>query len=135
KLINYQGKLENLPVQTGPFLVVFEIFEDAAGGSALWIEQKNVTIGEDGLFSTYLGETNPIDFKFDKQYYVQVTVGNNQPFPRTKLTSAPSAFYAVDADTAQFAFKADIANDVIAGAIGFDNLAPEVLIAGGDLMG
>ncbi len=135
KLINYQGKLKNLPAQSGPFLVVFEIFEDAAGGTALWIEQKNVTPSTDGTFSTYLGETNPIDLKFDKQYYVQITVGNNQPFPRTKLTSAPSAFYAADADTATYAFESGLAMDVAPEAIGLDNLAPEVLTAGGDLMG
>jgi hypothetical protein len=135
KLINYQGKLKNLPAQSGPFLVVFEIFEDAAGGTALWIEQKNVTPSADGTFSTYLGETNPIDLKFDKQYYVQVTVGNNQPFPRTKLTSAPSAFHAIDADTAQHAFTADMANGVVPNVLTWDNMTADAQMAGGVLMG
>ena len=135
KFINYQGKLKNLPAQSGPFLVVFEIFEDAAGGTALWIEQQNVTPSADGTFSTYLGETNPIDLKFDKQYYVQVTVGNNQPFPRTKLTSAPSAFHAIDADTAQHAFTADMANGVVPNVLTWDNMTADAQMAGGVLMG
>jgi hypothetical protein len=135
KLINYQGKLKNLPAQSGPFLVVFELFEDAAGGTALWIEQKNVTPSADGTFSTYLGETNPIDLKFDKQYYVQVTVGNNQPFPRTQLTSAPSAFYAADADTALYAFESGLAMDVAPSVLDWDNFTADAAMAGGDLMG
>ncbi|MFN3194323.1 MAG: beta strand repeat-containing protein [Chlorobiota bacterium] len=135
KLINYQGKLKNLPAQSGPFLVVFEIFEDAAGGTALWIEQQNVTPSADGTFSTYLGETNPIDLKFDKQYYVQVTVGNNQPFPRTKLTSAPSAFHAIDADSALYAFESGLAMDVVPNVLTWDNMTADAQIAMGDLMG
>jgi hypothetical protein len=135
KLINYQGKLKNLPAQSGTFLVVFELFEDAAGGTALWIEQKNVTPSADGTFSTYLGETNPIDLKFDKQYYVQVTVGNNQPFPRTQLTSAPSAFYAADADTALYAFESGLAMDVAPSVLDWDNFTADAAMAGGDLMG
>jgi hypothetical protein len=136
KVINYQGQLESDAITSqAPVLVVFEIFEDAAGGSALWIEQKSVTVDKNGFFSVYLGDVNPIDLKFDKQYYVQVTVGNNQPFPRTKLSSTPSAFYAADADTALYAFDAGMAMDVAPKAIGLDNLADEVLTAGGDLMG
>ncbi|PKL78465.1 MAG: hypothetical protein CVV25_11590, partial [Ignavibacteriae bacterium HGW-Ignavibacteriae-4] len=136
KVINYQGQLEsNTITSQAPVLVVFELFEDAAGGSALWIEQKSVTVDKNGFFSVYLGDVNPIDLKFDKQYFVQVTVGNNQPFPRTKLSSTPSAFYAADADTATYAFNAGLAMDVAPKAIGLDNLADEVLTAGGDLMG
>jgi len=136
KVINYQGQLESDAITSkAPVLVVFELFEDAAGGSALWIEQKSVTVDKNGFFSVYLGDVNPIDLKFDKQYFVQVTVGNNQPFPRTKLSSTPSAFYAADADTALYAFDAGMAMDVAPKAIGLDNLADEVLTAGGDLMG
>ena len=136
KVINYQGQLEsNTITSQAPVLVVFELFEDAAGGSALWIEQKSVTVDKNGFFSVYLGDVNPIDLKFDKQYFVQVTVGNNQPFPRTKLSSTPSAFYAADADTATYAFNSGLAMDVAPKAIGLDNLADEVLTAGGDLMG
>ncbi len=136
KVINYQGQLESDAITSkAPVLVVFELFEDAAGGSALWIEQKSVTVDNNGFFSVYLGDVNPIDLKFDKQYFVQVTVGNNQPFPRTKLSSTPSAFYAADADTALYAFDAGMAMDVAPKAIGLDNLADEVLTAGGDLMG
>ncbi|MFA7326903.1 MAG: hypothetical protein WC121_09580, partial [Candidatus Kapaibacterium sp.] len=136
KVINYQGQLESKTITSDvPVLVVFELFEDAAGGSALWIEQKSVTVDKNGFFSVYLGDVNPIDLKFDSQYYVQVTVGNNQPFPRTKLSSTPSAFYAADADTATYAFNSGLAMDVAPKAIGLDNLADEVLTAGGVLTG
>ncbi|MER3327934.1 MAG: hypothetical protein RIF34_00035, partial [Candidatus Kapaibacterium sp.] len=66
KVINYQGQLESDAITSkAPVLVVFELFEDAAGGSALWIEQKSVTVDNNGFFSVYLGDVNPIDLKFD----------------------------------------------------------------------
>ena len=66
KKINYQGYLTD-PQGTatdGTVSIVFFIYSQSSGGTALWTEAQTVTV-TDGMFSTNLGDTTPITLPFD----------------------------------------------------------------------
>jgi len=126
KVITFQAQLldsrTNAPIN-GNVPITFEIYETQTGGSALWVEQQNVS-AENGFINVYLGSRTPFPkfIKFDKQYWVQITV-DGKTYPRTQLTSVPYSMYASTTDTAQFAY---LAETVVDGAITQSKLAPGV---------
>ena len=65
-VLNYQGRLlapgTNQPKPDGDYSVTFGFYGFSSGGSALWSETKTVTVSN-GLFSTLLGDTTPLDLK------------------------------------------------------------------------
>ena len=122
RVLNYQASLldeNNEPIADGGTPVTFRIYEDEFGGSPIWVEIQDVN-SVDGFVNVYLGTQNPINFTFNRPYWLEVTVGNGTPFPRTRLTANPYAMYAIDADTAR------VAMDVVDGAITQEKLAPGV---------
>ncbi|MBI4396945.1 MAG: hypothetical protein HY548_07620, partial [Elusimicrobia bacterium] len=95
--INYQGKLadsDGNPV-TGNVPMVFEIYEDAAGGSPIYTETRPGVSVSNGVFSVVIGEVTPISAsKFqgaDTGKWLQVTVNGTQLLPRQKLVASPYA--------------------------------------------
>ncbi|HOM04605.1 MAG TPA: hypothetical protein PLU67_03820, partial [Candidatus Kapabacteria bacterium] len=126
KVITFQAQLldsrTNAPIN-GNVPITFEIYESQTGGSALWVEQQNVS-AENGFINVYLGSKTPFPkfMKFDQQYWVQITV-DGKTYPRTQLTSVPYSMYASTTDTAQFAY---LAETVVDGAITQSKLAPGV---------
>jgi len=82
--------------------IVFNVYADAKGGTALWTETQSITL-DDGYFSAQLGSVTTIpDGVFDGSVrYLGVTVGTDAEMtPREALTSVPYAFIAGNAATA-----------------------------------
>ncbi|MFP4543451.1 MAG: beta strand repeat-containing protein [Candidatus Kapaibacterium sp.] len=135
RVINYQGNLiteDGEPVDD-EVTMTFEIFNNPAGGSPLWIEVHNVNV-RDGYFNVRLGAVNPMVFSFNRQLWLQITVGTGSPFPMTPFTPSPYSIFSETAETALFA------EEVEDGSITQDKLADGVTAipagaAGGSLAG
>ena len=132
RLINYQGNI--LDQQGNPYAgsaqMTFELYDREFGGSQLWSEIQNVTMNK-GYFNVYLGSNTPFpaDFSFNRELWVQVTVGTSAPYPRSPLTMVPAAFVSEVASLARFA------EDIPDGLVNLNKLSDEVKIMGGDLTG
>jgi hypothetical protein len=133
--IHYQGQLTmdgDKPVN-GQVPITFSIYDQEFGGSALWVELQDVPV-MNGFFNVYLGSVNPINLKFDGQYWLEMQIGNAK-YPRQQLTASPyamSSLHAIDADTANVALVAVAVAD---GAVGIAGLADELKNFTGDLEG
>ncbi|KXK58036.1 MAG: hypothetical protein IPM61_06415 [Chlorobi bacterium] len=101
--ISFQGLATNAgtttPVADGQYSVAFRLYESATGGSAVWTENQTVNVMR-GLFNVNLGSVTPLALKFDKPYYLGISINNGTELPRTELTSAP---YSLSSRTAQIA--------------------------------
>ena len=138
RYLNYQASLldeNNRPLhQNVP--MTFAIYDSETGGRLLWNEIQNVQ-AVFGFINVYLGKENPINLPFDKPYWLEISVGGGNPYPRTKLTAVPYSYYTLFASQSDTAV---VALDIIDGAITQSKLAPGVQAipwgpAGGDLQG
>ena len=132
RLINYQGNIlnqENLPYE-GPVQITFELYSADFGGSQLWSEIQNVTLNK-GYFNVYLGSVSPFpaNFNFNRDLWLQVTVGKGSPYQRTMLSMVPYSGYSDRSAIAGFA------EDIPDGSVTLIKLADEVINMGGDLTG
>jgi hypothetical protein len=129
KILNYQASItyENGKIiEDGPHEMYFALYEQQLGGSPVWVESQQVH-STGGFINVYLGILSPLNLNWDKQYWIEVKVGNSDPFPRTRFVSVPYSLnsrIASLSDTANFAW--DIADSVHAKPEG---------PAGGDLTG
>jgi hypothetical protein len=103
RLLNYQGRLEIAgTAAAGAFSMRFCLYSTAAGGTALWCEQRNVTVDSSGVFNVLLGSVTSFPnnlFSGSGERYLGITVGNNPEFPdRFLLTSVAYAIRAGEAD-------------------------------------
>ena len=125
--INYQGYLTDPQgtVIDATVSMVFSIYSQASGGTALWTETQTVTV-TDGVFSTNLGYTNPITLPFDTPYYLGVTIGSdNEMTPRQALTTVAYAFRAKEADSVK---DGAVTNTVISeGAVTTDKISDDAI--------
>jgi hypothetical protein len=96
--INYQGRL--LDASAGPLVgghsVVFRIFDDPAGGVALWTETQAVTADSAGVFAVVLGSVDPIGVAFDGPRWLEVEVDGEVLAPRRNMASVPFALQAAN---------------------------------------
>ncbi|MFN3307247.1 MAG: hypothetical protein ACK42Z_08700, partial [Candidatus Kapaibacteriota bacterium] len=137
RLLNYQANLkdQNDRPYNGQTAITFAIYEQEFGGTPLWSESQLVDV-VNGFMNVYLGKDNPLNIRFDRPLWLQISIGGNA-FPRTPLTSTP---YAMKSLTATRSDTADIAFTVVDSAITQEKLAPGVQAypwgpAGGDLQG
>ncbi len=104
-LLNIQGLLTDNsgePLADGTYSITFAIYADESGGSALWTETRSV-VTSSGLFTIYLGESNPIPPEhFDgTPLWLGIKVGTDAEMtPRTSLTSVGYAYRSLVADSA-----------------------------------
>ena len=114
RTISYQGVLKDnndAIVTDGQYDLTFRLFDVVEFGTPLWSEDHTadnstaVTV-TDGVFSVILGSTMPLSLNFDSQYWLEIVVGTTPLLPRTRLTASPYSFYALRADTAQYALSA-----------------------------
>ncbi len=94
-LISYQGRLTDADgnaVSDGNHTVVFSLYDQESGGTALWKETQNLETSN-GIFSAHLGSVNPIDtLTFNRPFYLGIQVdGGDELSPRTRLTTVPYA--------------------------------------------
>ena len=101
RFINFQGKLVNNPSATNvsntSYTVVFTIYDNPSGGTALWTETQTVTTA-DGIFRVALGSVNPIPSNFNFNWsnlYLGIKVNSDAEMtPRVQLAAVPYAFNA-----------------------------------------
>lgn len=103
-LLHYQGRLTDSagePVADTEHTVVFRLYDQEEGGSAIWQETQNVATSN-GVFSAKLGSVNALDgLAFDQTYYLSLEVdGGEEMSPRTELTDAPYAVRAYSVSAA-----------------------------------
>ena len=100
RTISYQGVLTDNsgnPKPDGDYMLTFNLYDAETGGNSIWRETKTLNLSK-GLFSTSLGDQTPfgIYVKFDKPYWLGITVGNEpELMPRIALTSVG---YSLTAD-------------------------------------
>jgi hypothetical protein len=103
RTLNFQGYLTNPggnPVQ-GPVTMVFSLYVQETGGSALWTETHLDVQVTNGIYSVLLGETTPLGLPFDGPYYLGIRLGTDPEMtPRLALTSVGYALRAGTADQA-----------------------------------
>jgi hypothetical protein len=92
----YQGRLlkENPSgPATGPVKMVFAIYDQAEGGSPLWVETQPSVALTDGFYATYLGDQVALtaDLFAGGERYLELTVNDETLRPRVRLASVPSA--------------------------------------------
>lgn len=105
-VIKYSGVLtdvNNKPL-TGIVGVTFSLYQEAQGGSALWVETQNVNPDKIGHYNVMLGSTTsqglPSDvFASGEARWLGVQAQGQAEQPRTLLMSVPYALKALDAET------------------------------------
>ncbi|MEN6511437.1 MAG: hypothetical protein ABFD00_06340, partial [Chloroherpetonaceae bacterium] len=134
-VIPYQGNIldeaQGKPLN-GTYSITFELFDTPTGGTPIWTDNEAVVV-ENGYLNVYLGEGNKLNgVDFNKQLWLQITVGNGTPYQRTKLGAVP---YAIQTRAATISDTALIARDVSDGVLTWNKFQPDQIIAGGDLTG
>ena len=105
-LVKFSGVLTdvNSKALTGTVGVTFSLYNEAQGGTALWVETQNVTPDRAGHYSVMLGSTTtegiPADlFASGEARWLGVQAQGQTEQPRTLLMSVPYALKALDAET------------------------------------
>ncbi len=108
KMINYQGKIttpSGALVDTTTSMV-FSIYADITGGTALWTKTQDSVKVEYGIFSVLLGSVNSIpDSVFDGnvRYLGTKISDDNEMTPRRAMMSMAYSFHSLFADSARIA--------------------------------
>ncbi len=95
--VGYQGRLlksDGTP-ESGAVQVTFTIFSDPNAGTQLFTETQSLAL-TDGYYSTFIGETIPIDATVftGPERFLEVKVNGTALSPRAKLASVPYALMA-----------------------------------------
>src|SRR6266498_1501171 len=102
RLVSFSGQL--LHGVKGTAGVTFAIYQDAEGGSALWMETQNVEVEENGRFTVNLGGATeggiPLDlFTSGQARWLSIQRIPEIEQPRILLASVAYALKAADAET------------------------------------
>lgn len=117
-LINYQGRLTDsggAPL-SGTYNITFRIYDAETAGNLLWEETQSSVVVQKGVFSILLGSVTALNVLFDKQYFLEIKVGNEVMSPRQRITSSGYAIRAEKAETADQATNAGTVNSIGASA-------------------
>ena len=101
--VNYQMRITDSVTgepEPGPHELVFRVFEEEEGGSALWNETHNVAADTTGVVAVILGSNDPFDIVFDGSMWLEVVVDDETLDPRREIVSVPYAFRALESDHA-----------------------------------
>ncbi len=115
-VINYQGRLTDPngnPIN-GVYKIVFKVYEQETGGSALWLENYSAVPVSNGFFSVKLGSiTSLTSVDFSKDLWLGITVeSDSEMSPRLKFEDVPQALGSKD-------------NFLVTGNVGIGTSAPE----------
>ena len=95
---SFQGVLtggDGTPLPDGSYDLSVALFDAATEGNAVWTESHSDVSVNDGVFGIILGTENPLNLTFDRDYWLQVTVGSDPPLmPRIKLAAVPYSLAA-----------------------------------------
>jgi len=101
--LSYQGVLNDdtgTPVPAGTYSVVFRLYDQATGGTALWEETQSVSV-IGGIMNVHLGTLVSLTgLDFLDPYWLGISVeGEAELSPRTAFATVPYAGHAGFADT------------------------------------
>lgn len=115
-LINYQGRLTDTggdPVVDGEYVVTFSIWSDSTSTSSPdreWISPNCTVLVVNGLFNWQLGSREnlqPWTIANDAELWLGIQIASDpEIMPRSRLSSAPYAYKAWQADYAEYADSA-----------------------------
>lgn len=96
QIVFWQGIIQDAQGNNlnGQHNVTCKLYDVATGGNAIWTEVHNNLQITDGLANISLGSVTALNLPFDKQYWLEITVGNGTPLPRIKLSSVPYSLYS-----------------------------------------
>ena len=100
--INYQGRLTDAsgtPLN-GSYNITFKIYDDENAGNLLWQEEDTGVSIEEGIFSITLGSVSSLNLSFDRQYWLEIKVGDEVMSPRQRLSTSGYAIRAEKAEDA-----------------------------------
>lgn len=103
--VNYQGLLlDDLgdPI-TGPVDMVFSLFSEPSGGSALWTEAHPAVDVLDGVYEVELGSTTALtpDLLAGAAVYLEIEVETEIMTPRQRLLAVPYALQAASSASSE----------------------------------
>ena len=100
-------------VDDGEYSLIFKLYADSIGGTALWTETQSAVEVVSGIYTTALGKVTPLNLTFSQLYYLGVSVsGGGEMLPRIQLTTAPYAL-ALIGNTNQFPSSGGVRADSI----------------------
>lgn len=141
-LINYQGTLADStgnPVPDSGYFLMFKLFGDSTGGTALWQESHYPVETSGGLFQVHLGNSYPLDpSTLDTEpLFLEILVQDQTLAPRMRFTQVPEAVYAqhlkgdIETEPGSFLFRSSLGDsaivfnaDGLANAIRVRNMEP-----------
>ena len=95
--IAHQGVLssnDGTPVEDGMYVFTIGIYDSESTSEALWTETQTVGV-INGIYNLLLGTVEPLDVRFDTQYWIGISVnGGDELNPRIPLSLVPYAFQA-----------------------------------------
>jgi len=110
KTISYQGILLDAAGQKvldGDYPMTFSLCQNPSDAPALWEESQSIAI-MGGIFNAILGSRVPLNLRFDKPYWLGVTIGSGDELsPRTQLTAAAYSLSAYGMHGGSNAFPAE----------------------------
>jgi len=93
--MGYQGLLkdnEGKLVADGNYKVSFKIYESSESKESIWKETQDVEITK-GIINCYIGAVEKLNLPFDKQYWLSVSVGDDE-LPRMIMSGTPYSLHA-----------------------------------------
>lgn len=100
KTISFQGyltdKTSGEPL-TSTLDMRFALFDASTGGNELWFDDYSGVSITKGLYYVILGDKKEINLPFDKIYYLQIKIGNENLDPRVTLTSSAYSLSGINA--------------------------------------
>jgi len=127
-LLNFQGRIKatNGMVLTQSMNMTFKIYDQEAGGTAIWVENDKAVNVDNGFFNVYLGASREWNVDFSKELWLEVTLDNGDVLPRTRISANPYSFQAGLANTSK---------DVVDGVLTWNKFTADAQKAGGILKG
>jgi len=102
KVINFSGVItgaDNKIVIDGEYKILFTLYENSEGGEPLWTELHSTTAVQNGEINVLLGEENPLNLEFNKQYYLGIRLNDGEELtPRIELIPAPFSIRTITAN-------------------------------------
>ncbi|MDF1694977.1 MAG: tail fiber domain-containing protein [Saprospiraceae bacterium] len=93
-------KSDGNAVEDGEYAVTFNLYDTLTSGNLLWSETQSTLNVTSGIYSTILGEVNPLDLPFDQFYFLSLTIDGEELLPRAPLTTSPYANALIGFDNA-----------------------------------
>ena len=111
RTMSYQGVLaqsNGSAVPDGNYSLTFRLYSADTGSVPLWTEAQNVAVVK-GIFNVILGSETPITLRFDRQYWLGITIGSGSELtPRVQLTSSAYSMHSAYADSTTGAAGGDL---------------------------